>query len=252
MRFQPPARPTSLSVYARVAGLAYLIIIVTGMYAEFFVRSSLIVPNDAAATASNIARSELLFRSGIASEFIMLACDVLVAAMLYVVFESVSRSLSLLAAFLRLAHAAVVGGNLLNTYVPLLLLADGGPTSGLSPGQLQTLSLVFLQAHSFGYVIGLMFFGFQCVVLGYLAFTSRMVPRLLGILLMFAGVGYLIDGFARTLLAGYLEYEDAFAVTVFAPAFIGELSFALWLLTKGPRPDDPARRSSDHQPKASA
>ena len=193
------------------------------------------MPLDAAATAGNIARSELLFRSGIASEFIMLACDVLVAAMLYVVFESVSRSLSLLAAFLRLAHAAVVGGNLLNTYVPLLLLGDSAPTTGLSSGQLQTLSLVFLQAHSFGYVIGLMFFGFQCLVLGYLAFTSRMVPRVLGILLLVAGTGYLIDGFARTLLSRYLEYETAFALIVFAPAFIGELSFGLWLLIKGVR-----------------
>ena len=70
---------------------------------------------DAAATAGNIAESELLFRSGLASEFVMLACDVLVAAALYIIFEPVNRSLSLLAAFLRLAHAAVVGGNLLNT-----------------------------------------------------------------------------------------------------------------------------------------
>jgi hypothetical protein len=235
MRIQSPAEPDSLAVYARVAGSAYLVIIAAGIYAEFFVRGSLVVPGDAAATAGNIARSELFFRSGLASEFIMLLCDVLVATMLYVVFEPASRSLSLLAAFLRLAHAAVVGGNLLNTYIPLLLLGDAGHMSGLGTGQLQTLALVFLQAHSFGYVIGLMFFGFQCLVLGYLVFTSRMVPRILGILLVCAGVGYLVDGFARTLLVRYSEYETAFALIVFAPAFIGELSFGLWLLTKGVR-----------------
>jgi hypothetical protein len=90
------------------------------------------VGGDAAATAANIARSEVLFRTGIASEFIMLACDVLVAVMLSFVFESVSRSLSLLAAFLWLAHAAVVGGNLLNTYIPLLRLSDRADVTGVS------------------------------------------------------------------------------------------------------------------------
>jgi hypothetical protein len=74
----------------------------------------------------------------------------------------------LLAAFFRLAHAAVVGGNLLNTYFPLLLLRGTADVTGLGAEQRQALTLVFLQAHSFGYVIGLMFFGFQCLVLGYL------------------------------------------------------------------------------------
>jgi hypothetical protein len=92
------AASESVVRHARVAGLAYLIIIAAGIYAEFFVRSSLVVPGDATTTASNIASSELLFRSGLASEFIMLACDVLIAVMLYVVFEPVSRTLSLLAA----------------------------------------------------------------------------------------------------------------------------------------------------------
>ena len=115
MRVQPAEGAEPLAACARAAGLAYVIIRVAGIYAEFVVRSGLIVRGDAAATAACIARSELLFRSGIASEFVMLACDVVVAVTLYMVFESVSRTLSLLAAFLRLAHAAVVGSNLINT-----------------------------------------------------------------------------------------------------------------------------------------
>ena len=227
--------PTNVSLvrYARIAGGAYLIIIAAGIYAEFFVRSSLIVPADAAATARNIREFGLLFRSAIASELVMLACDVLVAVALYIVFEGVSRSLSLLAAFFRLVHAAIVGGNLLNAYVPLLLLADAEHFSRVNPDELQALVLVSLQAHSYGYVIGLVFFGFQCLFLGYLVFTSDLLPKLLGILLMCAGIGYLVDGFSRTLLADYAQYETAFALIVFAPAFIGELSFGLWLVVKG-------------------
>ncbi|MEJ2217843.1 MAG: DUF4386 domain-containing protein [Gemmatimonadota bacterium] len=201
---------TSPRVYARAAGLGYLIIIGTGIFAEFFVRSGLIVPGDAAATATNIVASETLFRAGLASEFVMLTCDVLLALALYVIFREVSRSLALLAAFFRLVHAAIVGVNLLNTYVPLLLL--GGAE--------------YL-------VIGLVFFAFHCLVLGVLVLRSRYVPRILGILLLGASAGYLIDSFGRTLLSNYAAYEAIFALVVFGPAFIAELSFALWLVVKG-------------------
>ena len=223
----------SINRYAKVAGLAYLIIITAGIFAEFFVRSRLIVWGDASATARNITGSELLFRSAVASEFVMLVCDVLVALVLLVVFEGVSRSLALLAAFLRLVHAAVVAGNLLNTYVPLLLLSDSSQPTGFSAAQLHALVLVFLQAHSYGYVIGLVFFGVQCLVLGYLVFQSGFVPKVLGVLLVLGGAGYLIDGFARTLISRYDDYQTIFAVVVFVPAFVGELSFAAWLLVKG-------------------
>jgi hypothetical protein len=224
------SRHESSRWYARSAGIAYLIIIVCGIYAQFVVRSNLIVPDDAVATAGRIAGSPLLFRSALASEFIMLACDVFVAMALYVVFESVSRSLALLAAFLRLVHAAVVAGNLLNTYVPLLLLGTGGGLASFEPTQRSALALLFLNAHSYGYVIGLVFFGFQCLILGYLLFRATYGSQVVGVLLACAGTGYLIDGFARTLLTQYAAYETVFAVIVFAPALIGELMFAVWLL----------------------
>lgn len=220
-------------VYARGAGLGYLLIIVTGIFAEFFVRSGLIVPGDAATTASNIVASEALFRAGIASEFIMLTCDVLVAWALYVVFRGVSRNLALLAAFFRLAHAAVVAASLLNTYVPLLLLSNATYLGAFDGEQLSALVLLFLDAHSYGYVIGLVFFAAHCLILGYLVIRSRYVPRILGILLMVAALGYLIDGFGWTLFPGYAEYESLLTPILFGPAFLAEVSFCLWLLAKG-------------------
>jgi hypothetical protein len=216
-----------------VAGAGYLVIIVTGLFAEFFVRSSLIVPGDPGATAANISASQLLFRTGIASEFVMLSADILVALALYVLFEAAGKGLALLAAFFRLTHAAVVGGNLLNTYLPLLFLENAALTEAFALEQRQALASVFLEAHGFGYVIGLVFFGVHCLVLGYLVSRSGFVPRVLGVLLVLAGVGYLIDGFGRTLLPSYVEYESIIAPIVLAPALIGELSFCLWLLVKG-------------------
>ena len=114
---------TSPRRYSLLAGIAYLIIIATGIFAEFFVRSSLIVAGDAAATANNIIASEWLFRLGIASDMVMLLCDVIVALALYVLFRPVSRNLALLAAFLRLVHAAIYGSMLLNLFHVLQVLS---------------------------------------------------------------------------------------------------------------------------------
>ena len=227
-----PNQDTTQS-YARFAGIGYLLIIISGIFAEFFVRSSLIVPGDPSATATNIVGSEFLFRSGLASEFLMLSADVAVALALYVVFKGVNRSLALLAAFFRLTHASIVGANLLNVYVPLLLLGDGGYLTSFGEGQRQALALLLLEAHGYGYAIGLVFFGVYCWILGYLILRSQLVPRILGYLLLVAGSGYLIDSFGRTLLSNYADYQNLLGMVVLLPAFVAELSFSLWLVVKG-------------------
>lgn len=219
--------------FARAAGVGYLAIIATGIFAEFFVRSGLVVRGDPAATAANIRASEILFRSGMASEFVMLTSDVFVAGALYVVFSNVDRAAALLAAFFRVAHAAVVGVNILTMYVPLLLLGDGAAMGGFDAAQREGLALLLLETHGFGYVIGLVFFGVHCAILGYLVVRSRFVPRVLGFLLMLAAAGYLVDSFARALLPDYASVEAVFTAAVFGPAFVAEFSFALWLLLKG-------------------
>jgi hypothetical protein len=222
-----------LRTYARWAGVGYLVIIVTGIYAEFFVRAGLIVPGDAAATAANIAGSELLFRSSLASELVMLCADVAVGLALYLVFRSVSEGLALLAAFFRLTHAAVLGVGLLTVYVPLLLLGDAGYVTALGEGQRQALALLLLDAHAYGYALGLVFFGVYCALIGYLIVRSGYVPPILGYLLLVAAVGYLIDSFARTLLSDYADYESVLSLLVLLAAFVGELSFSLWLVVRG-------------------
>lgn len=231
---QPNHTGVSLTRYARAAGVGYLVIIATGIFAEFAVRTSLRVPGDAAQTAANILGAQLLYRSSIAADFVMLVADVAVALALYVVFRGVSRNLALLAAFFRLTHAAVVGMNLLNAYVPLLLL-DGAHRGALGGPQADALALLHLEAHAYGYAIGLVFFGVYCAILGYLILTSSLVPRALGVLLLVASAGYLVDSFARTLLSDYAAYEGILGLVVLLPAFVAELSFSLWLVIKGVR-----------------
>lgn len=226
---------TSPRSVARAAGAGYLVIIVAGILAEFVVRGRLIVAGDAEATAANIADALPLFRAGIAGDLVMLVADVCVAAALYVLFRPVSRNLALLAAAFRVAHAAAYGASLLTLYAPALLLDPGGSVGAMGATTTNALVLLSLQLHTAGYVIALVFFGVHCLVVAAIIWRSAIVPRILGVLLAVAGVGYLLDSFARTVLANYSEIEPLMNVAVFVPAFVGELAFCLWLLTKGVR-----------------
>ena len=137
----------------RIAGFLYLAIIIAGIFAEFIVRSSLILPGDATATANNIMSSEGLFRVGIASDLIMIMCDVALAMVFYVLFKPVSHALALLAAFFRLAQATVLGINLLNLFMVLRLLGGADYMTVFGADQLHALMMPFLDAHSTGYAM---------------------------------------------------------------------------------------------------
>ena len=230
---------------ARIAGILYLIIIIAGIFAEFFVRQSLIVPGDATATANNIMASEGLFRLGIAGDLIMIMCDVALALIFYVLLKPVSKALSLLAAFFRLGQAAILGLNLLNLFFVLQLLSGADYLTVFGADQLYALVLLFLTGHSIGYSIGLVLFGLSLFVLGYLVFKSGYFPKILGVLLIVAALGYLIDSFASFLLPNYDDYEAMFALVVFLPAFVGELSMCLWLLIKGVKVEQTQLRPGD-------
>lgn len=218
---------------ARTAGLLYLIIFAAGIFGQFMVRSSLIVSGDAAATAENILASEGLFRLGIASDFIMILADVAIGLLFYVLLRPVNQGLALLAAFFRLAQAAVLGINLLNLFFALQFVGGADYLGVFDADQSNALALMFLDGHAIGYRIGLVFFGLSIMVLGYLLVKSGYFPKILGIGLMIAAVGYLTDSFAYTLMPNYDDYEAVFSTVVFTPAVIAELALGLWLLFKG-------------------
>jgi hypothetical protein len=171
----------------RVAGVLYLVIIVAALFAEAFVRDRFIVSGDAAATAANIQAHEWLYRLGGAADLVAFACDVAVALIFYELFKEVSPSLSLLAAFFRLMHAAIAGLNTANHFAPLVLLGGAHFLSAFSTDQLQALALLSLRLHALGYQIALVFFGFHCLLIGYLIWRSSVLPRPLGALLAIAG-----------------------------------------------------------------
>lgn len=214
---------------ARIAGISYLSIIVLGIFAEFFVRGSLIVPGDAPATAKNISESMFLFQVGIASDLIMLGFDILVAWSLYILLRQVNQNIALLATWLRLIHATVYGAVLLVLFFVYLLLSGADYLTSIGPDQLHTLVLLLLNGHSYGYDLGLVFFGFHCFVLGYLVYMSGFIPKILGVLLVGAAIAYLAGSFTRFLFPDYVEAISP----IYIVALVAELSISLWLLIKG-------------------
>ena len=219
---------------ARIAGLAYLIFIfILGGFTNFIARQPLIVPGDAATTATNIMASESLFRMGIAGGAILLVADLVVAWALYIFLKPVNRSLSLLAGWFRLLFVAFSGIALLNLFRVLLLLSGADYLTVFETGQLQAQVMLLVGAHDYGINISYVFFGLNIFLLGYLIFKSDYVPRILGVLLIVASVGYQIDSFASFLSSDYADNEALFFVFVGGPAIIAEFSLTLWLLIKG-------------------
>jgi len=200
---------TSPLVYARVAGVLYLLITLVAIVAHFYVPSNIVVPGDAAATASNLAASESLFRVGsIGGELVILLSEIVLSVLLYLLLEPVS---------------------LLNYLFALQLVSGAGYLSVFDTGQLQALVMLFLDAHSLGFTIGIAFLTVHVFLLGYLIFRSGYLPKVLGILFLVAGMGYLVDSFAQLLSS---SYQTTPAVITLAIA-VAELAFPFWLLVKG-------------------
>src|SRR5438477_4600326 len=209
----------TIRVRARMAGLLYLIVGIGGGFAEVFVRGKLVVSGDAAATAANILAHESLYRFGGAAEIISLVGDAALALIFYELFKPAGKSLSLLAAFFRLTFVAVMAGNTLNHFAVLVFLKD-------APAHV----LQALRLHSLGYNIALVFFGFTCIFLGCLVYRSTFMPRLVGIVMAIAGIGYLINSFVHFLAPAYGAYAFRY---ILVPAGLGEMVFILWLLVMG-------------------
>jgi hypothetical protein len=220
----------SPQLYARLGGLLYLAIILLGGFGELFVRGTLVVSGDAAATANGILHSQFLWRAGIVGDLLMHVCDVPVILILYLLLKPVSESLALLATLVNLVQTAVLAANKLNLLLPLLLLEDVGYLQAFTPEQLHALSYLAVKAHGYGFGIGLIFFGFACLVRGYLIFKSGYFPKILGLLMFVAGLSYLVNSFALLLAP---SVAASIFPGVLVPALVGELSLCLWLIVKG-------------------
>ena len=216
--------------YARIGGALYLMIIVLGAFAEGFVANKLIAPGDAATTAHNIMVAQGLWQSSVAGDLVVVLCAVPLLWIEYLLLRPVNRQLVLLAVLFNVVSLAVEAISKLFLLVVMPTLGSPGYLKAFAPEQLEVLANLALRSHDIAFNIALIFFGFTCLVNGYLIFKSGYLPKLVGVLMQIAGLSYLMACFAA-LFAPALA--DLITPAILLPPLIGESSFCLWLLVKG-------------------
>jgi len=220
----------SLKKQARFAGLLYLLACLPAPFALIYVPGKLIVPGDATATANHVRASETLLRLGMAGELINAIAFMFVVFALYRLFKGVNKHLAAVMVTLFVVSVPISFLNVLNDIAPLILVSGANFLSVFELGQLNALVLLFLRLHSHGLLLAQIFWGLWLFPFGILVIRSGFIPRFLGILLIIACFGYLIDSFTFLLLPQYGHLVSSVATI---PEAIGELSMVLWLLIWG-------------------
>ena len=177
---------TSPQVYARLAGVCYLLGAWTSVFGQMIIPGRLVVSGDAATTAANILAHESLYRFAAVLAFTSVPFHIVWAILFFQLFKPVNRSIPLLAAFVMLMGCAMWTLSVLFSLAPLFVLK--GSLSAFAPEQLQTLALVLLRLSAQAYDIGLVFFGLWCILIGYLIARSTFLPRTIGVLYALAGL----------------------------------------------------------------
>jgi hypothetical protein len=231
MKDQPTTH--SLKNTARTTGLLYLFVIALAGFSQGYVRGNLIVPGNTELTALNILSHESLFRLGMVTDLTAFVLDAIISVLLYFLFKEVNAKLALIASALRLlAHPAIAALNLLNHYMAYEVLNGSAWAAAFDPAQVQAMALLFLEAHRYGYLIAGAFFGVHCFLLGILIYRSKRIPKVFGILMILAAIGYLMESFGVFLFPGN---EHWLALLVGFSAAIGEVTLMFYLLLKGVR-----------------
>lgn len=233
MTRHPAARAASGHRLAWVTGFALLAMAILAPLALYGVLGSLVVAGDPAATVANISESEGLFRAGITAFLVVIMLDLLIAWSLYKLLRPVNSDLSLLTAWLRVAFAAVFASALIGL-VDAAQLVGGAEESGLAADQIQAQVMSSIASFDNGWIgVALSIFAFHLFGLGYLLIKSVNAPVWLGILVIVAGGGYLVDGVGMILVPDY-----TWTIAVFT--FIGEavlIGWVFWRAIKGFAPE---------------
>ena len=220
---------SSPQLFARIGGMAYLFIIIAGAFGQLVIREKMWVSGNPAATAANIAASPLLWRIGITGDLLMHVCDLIVAVVYYKLLRPINKDLALLAILFGMIQTAVLVANKMNLVMPLLL-ENTDTLKAFTTEQLQAWSYLSIRVHNYGFGIGLIFFGFECLIDGYLIIRSGYLPKTLGVMVQIAGLCYLVNSFVMILSPTLFA---KMSMLILLPPFVGELSICLWLIFKG-------------------
>ena len=196
---------SSLKKRARLAGLLYLFLVITGIYGIFFISPKIIVHGDAVATANNMLNNEFLFRTGIINDIISNTIWVFLVLTLYRLLKHVNP------------HQAKLMVALVIVQIPAVMFMEA----------LNITSLMLLKGEILKTFWGLWLFPF-----GLLVYRSGFIPRVLGVLLILNCIAYVMHSFTSLLFPNYQTLVEQISMPFW---ILGEISITLWLLIKGVR-----------------
>jgi hypothetical protein len=222
----------SLKKQSRIAAGLYFLNALPAPFALIYVPRVLIVPGDAAATADNLRHSESLLRLGLAGELFSSTVVIFAVLAFYNLFKAVSEKQARAMLILMLLSVPISYVNVLNDLAALTFAR--GPeflSAVFDQRQLDAFALLFLRLHNSGFILAQFFWGLWLFPFGVAIMRSGFIPRLVGIIAIIAGCGYVIASCASLFLPAYSSVIVQYATVLEA----GELTF-LWLLIWGAKP----------------
>jgi hypothetical protein len=215
---------------ARIAGLMYLLMGITGAFGIMYVPSYIMVAGDAAATANNILDSELLFRLSMISNLISQTIFVFLVLSLNRLLKEVNHKHAKLMVTLVTVSVPIAFLNILNLVAAQILVSGVDYLTVFDENQLNSIMMMFLNLYEHGIFIVGIFWGFWLYPFGMLVMKSNFIPKILGFFLIIGCFSYLTDSFTSLL---FPHYKEIISPVLIVPLAIGEFSIIFWLLIKG-------------------
>jgi len=218
----------NVQAWSRVAGLLFVLTFVAGGFGEGYAPATLIAGHDAAATVANLKAHDLMYRLSFAAYLVEALCDVAIAVIFYLLLRPVSRGLALLSAFFGLLSTALYAAcEIFYFALPQLLLRGSDYWKAFSPEQIDTLTLLSLKLFNYGAGLFLVFYGTGWIIRGWLMVRSGYLPKLLGLLMVVGGLGFVASTATQVLAP---QYPSQLMPLLLMP---GGVLLALWLLVRG-------------------
>ena len=187
----PLPKEMSPKTKARLGGALFLATIVGGIVAQGFISDRLVVTGDAAATARNFVANQTLIRVAFAIFMIEMACQTWTTAVFYDLLMPVDRSLARTAAVFGYVGSGIKALARLFFYAPLFVLGGASYLSAFDAKQLEAMAYLLIRINAQGTQIAVFFFGVSTLMTGYLMFRATFLPRVLGVLSLIGGAGWL-------------------------------------------------------------
>ena len=214
---------------AMVASISLIIMAGLAFYSYGYVHGSLVIPGNAMETLNNLVAHKGLFLSGIVGWGLIVVTDLLVTWALYSFLKDINRKGALLGGIFRLVYTVILAVAVANLFGAYQLIGDIAKATTSVANDVMASVLAFENIWSFGLIV----FGVHLVMIGYVAYQSKFIPKILSVLLIFAGISYVLVHILHGVAPQLDSFTDTLEMILSFPMMVGELGFGVWLLIKG-------------------